>query len=76
MEEAERRRPRADLLAADPGRALGEKGLEQFQQKCTAVLRPELRKDKELERFRDSKKSGNALEAAAQMALNTKGPAG
>ena len=35
--------------------------LEQFQQKCEAVLRPELRKNKEIERFRDSKKSGNAL---------------
>ncbi|MGO4836640.1 hypothetical protein AB4144_30780, partial [Rhizobiaceae sp. 2RAB30] len=35
--------------------------LEQFQQKCAAVLRPELRENKELERFRDSEKSGNAL---------------
>ncbi len=36
--------------------------LEQFQQKCEAVLRPELRKNKEIEHFRDSEKSGNALE--------------
>jgi len=35
--------------------------LEQFQQKCAAVLRPELRKNKEVKRFRDSKKSANAL---------------
>ncbi|MGY5775285.1 aldo/keto reductase [Rhizobium sp. LEGMi135b] len=31
--------------------------LEQFQEKCTAVFRPELRENKELERFRDSVKS-------------------
>ncbi|MGO4835962.1 hypothetical protein AB4144_27345 [Rhizobiaceae sp. 2RAB30] len=31
--------------------------LEQFQQKCAAVLRPELRQNKELERFRDSEKA-------------------
>ncbi|BCH35589.1 hypothetical protein MesoLjLc_75190 [Mesorhizobium sp. L-8-10] len=37
-------------------------GLEQFQQKCAAVLRPELRKNKELEHGRYSEKSGNALE--------------
>jgi hypothetical protein len=30
---------------------------EQFQQKCAAVLRPELRKNKKIERFRDSRKS-------------------
>jgi hypothetical protein len=36
-------------------------GLEQFQQKRDAVLRPELRKNKEIERFRDSGKSANAL---------------
>ncbi|HXV32035.1 MAG TPA: NAD-dependent epimerase/dehydratase family protein, partial [Sinorhizobium sp.] len=36
--------------------------LEQFQQKCAAVLRLELRKNKEIERFRDSEKSGNALD--------------
>ncbi len=35
--------------------------LEQFQQKCETVLRPELRENKEIERFRDSEKSGNAL---------------
>jgi hypothetical protein len=33
----------------------------QFQQKCDAVLRPELRKNKEMEHFRDSGKNGNAL---------------
>ncbi|MGO7392788.1 hypothetical protein ACC786_18385, partial [Rhizobium ruizarguesonis] len=31
--------------------------LEQFQQKCAAVLRPELRESKEIEHFRDSKKT-------------------
>ena len=35
--------------------------LEQFQEKCEAVFRPELRKNKEIEPFRDSKKSGMAL---------------
>ncbi|MDV4158514.1 hypothetical protein [Rhizobium brockwellii] len=35
--------------------------LEQFQQKCAAVLRPELRENKEIEHFRDSKKNGSAL---------------
>ena len=35
--------------------------LEQFQEKCEAVFRPELRKNKEIEHFRDSGKSGNAL---------------
>ncbi len=33
--------------------------LEQFQQKCEAVLRSELRQNKELEQFRGSEKSGN-----------------
>jgi hypothetical protein len=33
-----------------------------FQQKCGAVLRPEMREEKEIERFRDSKKSGTDLE--------------
>ncbi|PLP57037.1 hypothetical protein CYK37_22620 [Mesorhizobium loti] len=37
--------------------------LEQFQQKCAAVLRPELCKNKELKRFRVSVKNGNALAA-------------
>ncbi|MBB4288455.1 hypothetical protein GGE16_000471 [Rhizobium leguminosarum] len=37
---------------------------EQFQQKCAAVLRSELRENKEIEHFRDSKKNGNALAAA------------
>ncbi|MGO7998330.1 hypothetical protein ACC734_39210, partial [Rhizobium ruizarguesonis] len=35
--------------------------LEQFQQKCAAVLRPELSENKEIEHFRDSEKNGNAL---------------
>ncbi|KAA0699162.1 hypothetical protein DTW90_06935 [Neorhizobium sp. P12A] len=35
--------------------------LEQFQQKCYTVLRPELRLFKEIERVGDSKKSGRAL---------------
>ena len=39
------------------------RALEQFQQKCVAVLRPQLRTNKKIERFRDSKKSGNALES-------------
>jgi 4'-phosphopantetheinyl transferase EntD len=39
--------------------------LEQFQQECVAVLRPESRKNKELEHFRDSRRSGNALDEAA-----------
>ncbi|MBB6469594.1 hypothetical protein HNQ96_005484 [Aminobacter lissarensis] len=37
--------------------------LEQFQEKCVAVFRPELRKNKKIERLRDSKKSGNALDS-------------
>ncbi|TDR31097.1 hypothetical protein DES43_1361 [Aquamicrobium defluvii] len=41
-----------------PRRSLG---LERFQQKCEAVLRSELRKNKRSERFCDSKKSGNDL---------------
>ncbi|NKQ78372.1 hypothetical protein C3Y90_13515 [Rhizobium sp. UPM1134] len=39
-----------------------DSGLEQFQQKCAAVLRSELRENKEIEHFRDSEKNGNALE--------------
>ncbi|NKK75906.1 hypothetical protein GFL39_17285 [Rhizobium leguminosarum bv. viciae] len=31
--------------------------LEQFQQNCAAVLRPELREDKEIGHFRHSKKT-------------------
>jgi hypothetical protein len=34
--------------------------LEQFQEKLKPVFRPELRKNKTIERFRDSKKSGNS----------------
>jgi hypothetical protein len=33
---------------------------EQLQQKCAAVLRPELPKDKKMARLRDSEKSGSA----------------
>ncbi|MBB6469521.1 hypothetical protein HNQ96_005411 [Aminobacter lissarensis] len=39
-----------------------EPNLEQFQENCAAVFRPELRKNKKIARFRDSKKSRNALE--------------
>ncbi|ASW05746.1 hypothetical protein CKA34_07510 [Rhizobium sp. 11515TR] len=38
--------------------------LEQFQEKCAAVFRQELRKNKEVEHFRDSKKSATALSAS------------
>ncbi len=41
-------------------RAFGEGdvlSLEQFQEKCAAVFRPELREKKEIKRFRDSAKS-------------------
>ncbi|RWX08016.1 hypothetical protein EHI47_35360 [Rhizobium leguminosarum] len=48
--------------AAGDAQSTGKlRGLEQFQQKCAAVLRPELRKNKAIERFRDSEKNGNAL---------------
>ncbi|CAN7586687.1 hypothetical protein [Rhizobium leguminosarum] len=33
------------------------RALVQFQQKCVAVLRPELRENKEIEHFRDSEKT-------------------
>lgn len=33
--------------------------IEQFQQERAAVLRPELQTNKEIERLRDSRKSGN-----------------
>jgi hypothetical protein len=36
-------------------------GLEQFQQKCAAVLRPELRENNEIEHSGDSAIAGNAL---------------
>ncbi|QAZ43989.1 hypothetical protein C1M53_14600 [Mesorhizobium sp. Pch-S] len=42
----------------------GSQSLGQFQQKCAAVLRLELRNNKELERFRVSVKNGNALTSA------------
>jgi hypothetical protein len=35
--------------------------MEQFPQKCAAVLRPELQEKKKIERFRDLEKNGNAL---------------
>ncbi|MDC9835942.1 hypothetical protein [Rhizobium binxianense] len=35
--------------------------LEQFQEKCEAVFRPELRENKEIEHLRASEKNGNAL---------------
>jgi hypothetical protein len=35
--------------------------LEQFQEKCVAVFRPELCKNKELEHFHASMKNGDAL---------------
>jgi hypothetical protein len=34
--------------------------LEQFQQKCAAVLRPELREDREMKRFSVLVKTGSA----------------
>jgi hypothetical protein len=33
---------------------------EQFQKKCAAILHPELRENKNVERLRDSVKNGNA----------------
>jgi len=38
--------------------------LKQFQEKCAAVFRPELRKNKKIERFCASKKRENALTTA------------
>ncbi|NOV17463.1 hypothetical protein E5S70_15465 [Ensifer adhaerens] len=37
------------------------KYLEHFQEKCEAVFRQEMRKNKEIERFCDSAQTGNAL---------------
>jgi uncharacterized protein YifN (PemK superfamily) len=34
--------------------------IEQFQQKCVAVFRPELRKNREIAHIRASEKNGNA----------------
>ncbi|MDX3929426.1 MAG: hypothetical protein QHC90_26945 [Shinella sp.] len=53
----------ADLLLVDTA------ALEQFQEKCGAVSRPELRKNKERERFRDSGKNGNAPGASRPTGL-------
>lgn len=39
---------------------LGQTTLEQFQQKCAAIFRPQLRKNKRIERLRDSQESGKA----------------
>ena len=47
-----------------PAQAETIDGLEQFQEKCEAVFRPELRSSKEKERVCDSEKSGHALQAA------------
>jgi hypothetical protein len=41
--------------------------IEQFQQKSETVLRPELWENKEIERFRDSEKSGNALDGCQRV---------
>ncbi len=38
--------------------------LEQFQEKCIAVFRPELRKNRRIEPFCDSTKSEKALAAS------------
>ncbi|PLP58810.1 hypothetical protein CYK37_14215 [Mesorhizobium loti] len=46
--------PAGPFVLAAPGHA-------QFQEKCVTVFRPELRKNKKLERFRVSVKNGNAL---------------
>jgi hypothetical protein len=47
------------------GKAGQARAIELFQQKCAAVCRPELRKNKAIERFLCSKKSGNALGGSA-----------
>lgn len=44
--------------------------LEQFQEKCGTVFRPELRKNKEIERFRDSEKNGTALEIRCMVKID------
>jgi hypothetical protein len=44
-----------------PDRIVRLMPLEQFQEKWKLVFRPELRKNKTIERFCDSEKSGNAL---------------
>ncbi|WP_189350341.1 MULTISPECIES: hypothetical protein [unclassified Mesorhizobium] len=50
----------AEVFAREVGIALAEQAgmtdLEQFQEKCVAVFRPELRKNKEIERFAVSMK--------------------
>ncbi|GLR58316.1 hypothetical protein GCM10007919_30420 [Rhizobium indigoferae] len=43
--------------------------LEKFQQKCSAVLHPELRENKEIEHFRGATKNGNTLVAAAMLSV-------
>jgi len=53
----------AVLALAAAALSLTAGGLEQLQQKRLAVLPPELRKTKEMEHFRDSRKHGNALVA-------------
>ncbi|TGQ71474.1 MAG: hypothetical protein E5V49_03595 [Mesorhizobium sp.] len=51
------RRPRAEQGARRRAQTL-----EQFQEKCETVFRPELRQNKELEHFAVSVKRRNALE--------------
>jgi hypothetical protein len=50
------------------GNSASYRALEKFQQKCGAVLRRELRENKEIEHFRDSEKNGNALAPLKQTA--------
>jgi hypothetical protein len=48
------------IVAGPPGTG----HIEQYQQKCAAVLRSELRENKQIEHSRDSEKNGNALDAS------------
>jgi len=57
--KGEKARERAERLNSDA--FLDGHKREQFQQKCAAVLRPELRKNKEIDHLRDSKENGNDL---------------
>jgi hypothetical protein len=45
------------MILAEKSATFRDHALEQFQQKCAAVLRPELRENKEIEHFLDSKKT-------------------
>ncbi len=51
---------RLGVLRAHPDLA-GKLAIEHLRQKCEAVFRPEMRKNKELEHSHDSEKNGNAL---------------